>query len=46
MKSHNLAIWMGAVTVVALVLASLTIASQGPRPYVHEYQVHTAAGWA
>ena len=46
MKNRNLAVWMAVVTVVALVLASLNIASQGPLPYVHDYQVHIAPAWA
>jgi hypothetical protein len=46
MKNRNLAVWMVVVTVVALVLASLDITSQGPLPYVHEYQVHIAPTWA
>jgi hypothetical protein len=46
MKNRNLAVWMVVVTVVALVLASLNITSQGPLPYVHEYQGHTAPAWA
>jgi hypothetical protein len=46
MKKRNLAVWVTVITVVALVLAGLTITSQGPLPYVHEYQVHTAPAWA
>jgi hypothetical protein len=46
MKNRNSAVWMAVVAVVALVLASLTIASQGPLPHVHAYQVHIAPGWA
>lgn len=46
MKNRNLAVWMVVVTVVALVLASLDITSQGSLPYVHEYQVHIAPAWA
>jgi hypothetical protein len=46
MKNRNFAAWMAVVTVVALVLASLNIASQGPLPHVHDYQVHIAAAWA
>jgi hypothetical protein len=45
-ENRNLAVWMAVVTVVALVLASLNIASQGPLPYVHDYQVHIAPAWA
>ena len=46
MKNRNSAVWMAVVTIVALALASLTIASQGPLPYIHEYQVHIAPAWA
>jgi hypothetical protein len=46
MKNRNLAVWMAVVAVVALVMASLTMASQGPVPYIHDYQVHIAPAWA
>ena len=46
MKNRNSVVWMAVVTVVALVLASLSIASQGPLLYIHDYQVHIAPAWA
>jgi hypothetical protein len=46
MKNRNSIHWLAPVTAVALVLASLTIASQGPLPYVHHHLVHVAPAWA